>query len=351
VKQHRPTLVAVVVTYNRSAQLRRTVARLVESPVDHIIVVDNGSTDGSREWMASRAGGRIDLLCPDVNLGGAGGFELGMRHAVESHDPDWIVVMDDDARPQPGAIERFLQGDYAKWPAVAAAARYPDGEICEMNRPSLNPFRDWRLLLRTLAGQGRMGFHLPDAAYEGRARVVHVASFVGLFLSRAAITRCGYPDGGLFLYGDDAIYTLRLANSGLDILFDPEIRFEHDCSTFEGRARVYRPLWKVYYNYRNGLILYHETAGFLFWPALLIILPKWLLNGRLYGGDRWRYFRLLWLAVWDGMRGRTGISPAAGYPPLPERARHPGPAVSSGRRQAVGATATVDPQDRPQDPG
>lgn len=307
----------MVVTFNRLVQLRRTIARLAESAVDRIIVVDNGSTDGSREWVAALAGGQVELLSPGINLGGAGGFELGMRHAVARHDPDWIVVMDDDARPEPGAITRFLQGDYRNYAAVAAAARYPDGNICEMNRPSLNPFRNWRLLVRTLAGKGRMGFHLADAAYEGPARVVHVASFVGLFISRAAIARCGYPDGGLFLYGDDAIYTLRLSNSGLDILFDPDIRFEHDCSTFEGRARVYRPLWKVYYNYRNGLILYHETAGPLFWPALLVILPKWLLNGRLYGVDRRRYFRLLWLAVRDGVRGRTGISQEVGYPPLP----------------------------------
>ncbi|WP_260008656.1 hypothetical protein [Leisingera sp. M527] len=46
------------------------------------------------------------------------------------------------------------------------------------------------------------------------------------------VEAAGYPDPGLFLYGDDVIYTLGLRRRGETILFDPELRFEHDCSTF-----------------------------------------------------------------------------------------------------------------------
>lgn len=300
-------LIAIVVTYNRLEQLQVTMPRLLAEPCVRVVVVDNASSDGTGDWLAAQEEARIEVISMATNRGGAGGFEAGMRHAVEAHDPDWIVVMDDDARPDSGTFARFLAAPPEDCDGVASAVYYPDGRICEMNRPSLNPFWHPGLFLKTLFGGGRMGFHIPDAAYDGGARPIEVASFVGLFLSRRAMQKGGYPDGHLFLYGDDAIYTLGLSRLGLTFRFDPALRFEHDCSTFSGTARVYRPLWKVYYNYRNGLILYRQAAGpILFWLVCLIVIPKWAWNGRRYGADRGAYWRLLVRAVRDGVRGRTG---------------------------------------------
>ena len=294
-----------MVTYNRLDQLKTTLSALLAEVCDHIIIVDNGSTDGSRKWLAAQVDPRLHVLETAENLGGAGGFEAGLRLAVKKYDPDWVVVMDDDARPAPGALAAFHAADKAGWDAVAGAVYYPDGRICDMNRPSVNPFWNTGAFFRTLLGGGRMGFHLPDRAYGGTARPVDAASFVGLFIARHAIMRAGYPDGRLFLYGDDVIYTLGLRKSGLTIGFDPVIRFEHDCTTFTGDNRIHRPVWKVYYNYRNGLIMYRAAAGWLFWPALLVVLPKWALKGRHYKGERREFYRLLWRAVRDGVTGQS----------------------------------------------
>lgn len=303
-KPPRPSLAAVVVTFNRITQMQVTLTRLLAEAVDHVVVVDNGSEDGTRDWLATQTDPRLHLILPKENLGGAGGFELGLRETVERFDPDWIVVMDDDARPEPGTFAAFGALDHKGWDAVAAAAYYPDGRICEMNRPAVNPFWNLGVFMRTLMGGGRMGFHLPDQVFDGPGQAIDVASFVGLFLSRHAIATAGYPDGRLFLYADDSLYTLGLREKGLTIRFAPALRFEHDCSTFEGGARVYKPLWKVYYNYRNGLFLYHKAAGPWFWLVILIVVPKWAWNGRKYGADRGAFYRLLWRAVRDGVRSR-----------------------------------------------
>ena len=200
-------LVAVVVTYNRLEKLKVTVARLLESPASNLaamVVVDNASTDGTGAWLAAQEDRRLDVQAQAENLGGAGGFEAGMRHAVTAHDPDWLVVMDDDARPAPGALAAFHGLDKTGWAAVAAAVYFPDGAICEMNRPSRNPFRD-RARLWDTARKGRDGFHIPPAAYEGKGETIDVTSFVGLFVRRGTIETVGYPDGALFLYAEDSI--------------------------------------------------------------------------------------------------------------------------------------------------
>jgi GT2 family glycosyltransferase len=305
-------LVAVVVTYNRLAQLQVTVARLLESTpaqLEALVVIDNASTDGTAAWLAAQGDPRLLVVHSDTNLGGAGGFERGLRLVTERFDPDWVVVMDDDGRPAEGALAGFHAQDLTGWDAVAAAVYYPDGRICDMNRPSRNPFWHGRVFLRTLlGGGGRDGFHITSAAYEGAVRQVDISSFVGLFLSRAAIARTGYPDGALFVYGEDGLFTLGLSAAGGRIGFFPQIRFEHDCSTFAGEDRRFRPLWKTYYYHRNLLMLYRRAAGWLFWPVLLVVLPKWALKTRHHAGERGVFLRLMGLAVWHGLRGRTEIS-------------------------------------------
>lgn len=166
-----------------------------------------------------------------------------------------------------------------------------------------------RTVLGALSGGGRDGYHIPYDSYEATTPLgIDLTSFAGLFVSRRMIAVTGLPDGGLFLYGDDVIYTLGLRRKGFAIQFEPDLRFEHDCSTFESDARrVFSPLWKVYYAYRNGLIMYHSAAGLLFWPLLLLLVPKWLLATGRYGEERSTYLRLLAMAVWHGLRGRTGM--------------------------------------------
>ncbi|MFW8595928.1 glycosyltransferase family 2 protein [Cribrihabitans neustonicus] len=310
-------LVAVVVTHNRLDKLKVTLARLLESPereLAAVVVADNASTDGTAAWLAAQGDPRLDICTSGENRGGAGGFEMGMRRAMERHAPDWLVVMDDDGRPAPGALAAFHDLPAGKWDAVAAAVYFPDGRICEMNRPSRNPFWHAREFLRTLFGGGRAGFHVRPADYEGAGMQIDVTSFVGFFISAAAVRRIGYPDPELFLYGDDGIYTLGLTAAGGRIGFEPGVRFEHDLSTFqakgggtEAQRGRFVPLWKAYYYHRNLLLLYRMAAGWLFWPALCVVLPKWLMKARQHGGDRRAFLRLMAQAVRDGLLRRTAV--------------------------------------------
>lgn len=296
-------LVAIVVTHERLEKLKVTLARLMAEPVEAVVVVDNASADGTAAWLAGLDEPRLHVLRLSENRGGAGGFEAGMRHAARAFDPDWMVLMDDDGRPAPGALAAFREADLAGWEAAAAAVRYPDGRICEMNRPWVNPFWHPRVFLATLRG-GRAGFHLPDAAYDGTPRPIDGTSFVGFFVSRAAVARAGFPDGRLFLYGDDVLYTLGLTQRGGRIAFLPEVRFEHDCASLRPGDRRVRPVWRTYYHHRNLLLVYRRAAGPFFWPVLALIVPKWLLKGRGYGPDRAAFDRLTRLAIRDGLAGR-----------------------------------------------
>jgi GT2 family glycosyltransferase len=311
--QHRAAtrLVAVVVTYNRLAQLKATLSRLLENTAEDlhaIIVFDNASDDGTADWLASLCDPRLVITRSQTNLGGAGGFAGAMAIARDRFDPDWMVVKDDDARPEPGALAAFHARDLSQWDALAAAVYFPDGRICEMNRPSRNPFSNGREFWRTLL-QGRDGFHITPEVYQtDRTLKIDVTSFVGFFISRNGLALVGLPDPGLFLYGDDGLYTLELSKKGGRIAFAPDIRFEHDCQTFANSQRGrFHPLWKVYYYHRNLLLLYRMAAGWMFLPVLLVIVPKWLMKARFHQGERIRFLALIGRALRDGFLRRTNI--------------------------------------------
>lgn len=310
------TLAAVVVTFRRLAELQITLARLLAEDVDHIVVVDNASGDDTGPWLAAQDDPRLSVVTLADNMGGAGGFEAGMAHARDQFDPDWVVLMDDDARPEPGALAAFRAKSPALDPdigCVAAAVFYPNGTLCEMNRPSRNPFWHFGLFLRTLVQGSRAGFHLPDAAFVSHAKQmdIDVASFVGYFVHRDVMTTAGLPEGGLFIYGDDVLYSLRLRRAGFRMILMPAVRFEHDCGTM-GQGFIYRPLWKIYYHCRNGVSIARQAAGPIVFPAALVYYTLvWWRRGRHYeAAERRLYTRMMWTGLRDGLLRRRGRNDA-----------------------------------------
>jgi len=305
-------LVAVVVTYNRLHQLKITVPRLLASAPEHleaVVVVDNASTDGTHDWLLSQTDPRLRAIVSPENLGGAGGFNLGLRRAMEIYEPDWVVVMDDDARPALGTLAAFHAADLSDWDAVAAAVYYPSGEICEFNRPSRNPFASPATFLRYALGLGDVA-HLTPGDYCGAAQAVDWATFVGLFLSRQAIGRVGYPDPRLFIYSDDVLYTLGISAAGGRLGFLPDLHFEHDCSSLAaGTARRLNPLWKTYYYHRNQILLYRALAGRWFWLVIWLFIAKWALKLRHHEGVRGPFLKLFLWGVRDGLLRRLDMPP------------------------------------------
>jgi rhamnopyranosyl-N-acetylglucosaminyl-diphospho-decaprenol beta-1,3/1,4-galactofuranosyltransferase len=301
------TICAIVVTFNRIEKLRRTVLRLLDEPLDRVLVIENGSTDGTREWLRGLSDPRLLVLEQAENGGGARGFEIGLREARTRFDPDWYLVMDDDARPLPGALSAFRATLPRPEGAVLAAVYFPDGQICGMNRPWRNPFWHRNTFRDTFVKLGgRRAFHIADTAYQADSPLpIDGGSFVGQFIPRAVVQACGYPEGRMFIYGDDVLYTLQVTKAGFPNAFEPRVKFEHECGTALHGAAM-RPFWKTYYHHRNMFMVYRMAVGpVLFWPLVLLLMPRWLGKGReLPAADRQTYRALIRLAVRDALRGR-----------------------------------------------
>jgi rhamnopyranosyl-N-acetylglucosaminyl-diphospho-decaprenol beta-1,3/1,4-galactofuranosyltransferase len=299
-------LVAVIVTFNRLDALQVTLGHAMTKGFYRVVVVDNCSTDGTRQWLGSVADEALVIIHADANRGGAGGFNIGFSHVTEQiPEADWLVCFDDDAFPESDVVSTFDALDIPEDVGSLAAAVYlPDGRVSEMNRPSRNPF--WHLRAFLGAGlKGRHGFHIGDQCYQmDETMEIDASSFVGFFIRLSLIRSAaiGLPRTELFIYADDIIYVLELRKAGYRHLFVSAITFQHDCQTLIAQQDVYHPLWKVYYTFRNRLEMYRVASGFFYPFILLLKIPKAFLTVRFYEKHERRVFLSITAkAVVDGV--------------------------------------------------
>jgi GT2 family glycosyltransferase len=236
------TACAVVVTYNRLALLKECIAALQTQsrPLDHILVINNGSTDGTAEWLAEQSG--VQCLTQG-NLGGAGGFHTGLKEAY-ALGFDWIWCMDDDTIPEAGALDGLLEASSLKIldkePGfICSLVVDPDGQI------TCNP--------RTLALTGPNNQSQTLALLSHSCMAVRASTFVSVMFSKRTVETYGFPCPEYVIFGDDTEYTTRVTKGRFGICTGKS-RVLHKTSrkgwNIESETDSQR-ITGYYYKYRN----------------------------------------------------------------------------------------------------
>lgn len=237
---------AVVVTRDRRELLERCLGalRAQTRPVDAILLVDNASSDGTPEWVAS-AFPEVELLHLRENVGGAGGFHAGMK-AAAARPFDWLWLMDDDTLAEPTALEALLAGGeksraFGDPVVLASKVVWEDGRRHPMNIPGVD-VRRWEELLE---------------GPEIEVLPLRSASFVSVLIRRDAVLEHGLPLREYFIWFDDVEYTSRLLRKGVGA-YVPASVARHLTRT--AYATVQGTGDRFYYSVRNRIFLLRGPA-------------------------------------------------------------------------------------------
>jgi rhamnopyranosyl-N-acetylglucosaminyl-diphospho-decaprenol beta-1,3/1,4-galactofuranosyltransferase len=237
-------IVAVVVTHNRRELLANSLKVMAgqTKPVDHLVVVDNDPDHPAKD-VVETCGIPHTYLVSHRNLGGAGGFALGMLHAL-ALGADWVWLADDDGRP---ADEHVLEILFEEARKRRLAAISP--VVADIDDPG------------TLAFPLRRGLTWKRGADElGEDFLPGIASlFNGALFRAEALDVVGVPDYRLFFRGDEVEIHRRLVRSGLPFGTSLRTRYLHPNGSGEfkpmlgGRFHAQDPENEVkrYYTYRN----------------------------------------------------------------------------------------------------
>ena len=238
------SVVAVVVTMNRRdllADSLKVLAGQTRVP-DHLVVVDNGP-DNSAEDVVAACPLPSTYLVSHRNLGGAGGFALGMLTAL-ALGAEWVWLADDDGRPADDTVLATLL-DEAQKRGLAEISPV----VSNINTPDrlAFPLRRGLTWKRTTAELGHD--FLPGIA----------SLFNGALLRASTLDVIGVPDYRLFVRGDEVEMHRRLVRSGLPFGTCLKVAYLHPDGSDEfkpmlgGRFHAQDPgdAVKRYYTYRN----------------------------------------------------------------------------------------------------
>lgn len=189
-------ILSIVVTYNRKELLKECIFSLEKQKniQSDILIIDNASTDGTEE-MVKKNFPNVIYQNTGSNLGGAGGFNYGIRFSFELEKKyDYLWIMDDDTIPTEDAlleITKVVNTD-ANFGFISPKTMWIDQTLCLMNR-------------QTDINNKKITQESVDMT-----KLDH-CTFVACFLNVKAILEVGLPIKEFFIWSDDTEYTQRIS--------------------------------------------------------------------------------------------------------------------------------------------
>jgi len=295
--------VAIVVTHNRSKLLKRCLLKLKKQTqkVDKILVINNGSTDNTESILKEL---EIEYINQD-NLGSAGGWNTGLKYAIEGdYDSAWL--MDDDGFPDENAYKILKQSFTEKMSCLSSVIINEfDNSMFVFPYPILNKY-----------GLPKIGFNKPNICLVSKLQKFCKGNlypwthlFNGALISIKCVKEIGNVNTDYFMYGDEVDFFFRLRKVGKVFSHSKAIHFHPE--TYK------RPLnqIKIFYFIRNSLINYQKyydhklfrcTVGILY--LLIKIYQKndnfKIIFSLLVGKDR----KIFYSSISQGLRKKLGIN-------------------------------------------
>lgn len=239
---------AIIVTFNRLELLKLSLNKLSTQCCDleTIFVINNASTDGTQEYLSKLNNIKIITYNLKENVGGAGGFNFGMKQAYDlGYDLIWI--MDDDTIVEKDTLQNLIKSfeilNIEKTGFICSNVLFKDNTPCLMNIPTVS--------------------YVWNKYIENSIIKLKSSSFVSIMFTREAIKAVGLPIKEFFIWGDDTEYTGRITQSGFEGYIIGDSIVKHFMNENIGvniikcsKNRIDR----YYYEYRNKFYL-HKRNG------------------------------------------------------------------------------------------
>ena len=258
-------VIAVIVTYNRKALLSDCIDALRSQTrqLDSILVVNNGSTDGTEEWLRTQPD--VEFIT-QANVGGAGGFNTAIQLGYKK-GYTWIWCMDDDGQPKADALENLLAAE--------------SNELTLLNCAVIN-IEDKKSFVWKTGGYKNLD--------EVNTNIIKGIGhpFNGTLINRRIIERVGVPKSEFFLWGDETEYYYRIVRRNkIPVCTVANSIHYHPATAFSVKKDWdYASGWKMYYYIRNrfhihqtkfnnkALALLHYSCFLLAFAGVTIVFQK-----------------------------------------------------------------------------
>lgn len=294
-------ILASIVTHNRLALLERCVDKVNSQSrkPDQLIVINNGSTDGTSNFLYQS---NIKHINQD-NLGSSGGWRRAIDYAIDN-EFDYVWMMDDDGFPDKFALEQLLGHLFIINDDVSCISSIVLKEheklSCVFPFPILNSENKPRLfgIPRTISNFKKLKKYSVGNLYD----FAHL--FNGALISINHVKKIGNVSDKYYLYGEEIDFFHRLSSSGRVLTCLEAIHYHPDVN----RRSINNS--KTYYLIKNSIIisLLYDKPKYIwaFLRTISHILKLFSRNGFLYtfGLIFGAHKMLLYKAIFRGLSAK-----------------------------------------------
>lgn len=296
----KPSVSIIILNYNGCEDTRACLRSMehLTYPNVQVIVVDNGSTDGSVEAFRTQHP-RFKLIETGVNLGFTGGNNVGIRYALEQ-GADYIMLLNNDTIVAPDMVDVMIEVMEAN-PKVGVTGPmiyyYDSPETIWSAGGGIDWSRGYTWMI---------GIDQEDKAQFGlHPRSVDFVTGCAILARRGVWEKVGLLDEKFFMYYEETEWCVRARRAGFEITHVPTAMVWHKISK-EARAASTHT---YYYMTRNRLLfLYNSHVGLRTWANTLLELARTFVSWSLR--PKWqdrRHLRgVMVRAVTDFTLGRFG---------------------------------------------
>lgn len=257
-----PKIYAITLNWNGKTFLAECLKSLqqMDYPNFEIIVVDNGSTDGSIELIKNEFP-RVTLIENGENLGYAKGFNVGLEHAYRQ-GADYFLILNNDT-----VIDRMALPFLVDVAETDPMIGFVSGKVYHYNEPkriqTVGKKKDAVTLVGEHVGAGEI-----DEGQFDKQRDYDFVDDVFLLVRRKVYEEAGGYDPHFFLYCEESDWCVRVRKAGFLIVYTPKAKIWHKGSMSSGGGM--NPT-HIYYLTRNTLVFLRKN-GTSYQLALFILL-------------------------------------------------------------------------------
>lgn len=254
---------AIIVTFNRRELLAKNLVNCFNQTkrLDRIFVIDNASTDGTYEYL--KENGLTDNIIFEyiklnVNIGGAGGFNTGLKLAFEKGF-EFFWMMDDDGCPDVDSLENLFYAFVLKKDIdIVGPLIY-----CETQNLTHSKYAVNGIMSENISEIKKMNFSYP------------VHPFNGTLIKREVIKKIGFPKKELFIWGDEQEFRLRWLKNGFKEATYTKSNYYHPRNKLQFNNYLIFRTPKIaenrkYLYFRNQAYIFKEYRSFFYFILSII---------------------------------------------------------------------------------
>lgn len=300
---YKERIAVVLVTYQPDLVLLNESLLAIAQQVEHIILVDNGSANiEAFNSQVFESYANFDLIKLPKNIGVAGGFNVGIRRALEQGFC-FVLLMDQDSVPQADMVQQLYQNlvDLRSSGLQVAATGPRFFDIAERNLSHFISYGIWGT---------------KQLKCEGATPVVLVDTLIssGMLISLKAVEQIGLMDELLFIDHVDTEWCLRAKSKGWSVFGVCSAYMSH--SLGNKRQKVWFLRWRnvsfhsptrYYYMFRNSVLLMRRPYIPIVWKLCCFNQLCMLFGYFVFlAPNRRLNLNMMWRGLLDGWRGITG---------------------------------------------